>query len=57
MCKEREETVDRLFVTCPFSRSVWNEVLQLAKGKNKWDQRSLVGCYFSWVRDKSEKSF
>lgn len=40
-----------------FSRAVWTEVLQMSSGKNKWDQRTLMDCFHSWIVDKSEKSF
>lgn len=51
-----DETVDHLFVSCPFSREVWNEVLSISSGRNKWEQESLMECLKIWMMDKSEKN-
>jgi hypothetical protein len=41
-------------VTCWIS---FEETLQISNGMNKWEQSSLVDCNYSWIIDKSKKSF
>jgi hypothetical protein len=47
MCKNNHESVDHLFVNCPFTREVWKEILHITSGKKKWEKRSLIDCFHS----------
>jgi hypothetical protein len=56
LCKQASETVDHLFVLCPFSKVVWMEVLQSYNLQAQWDKASVMECLESWLLDRSISS-
>jgi hypothetical protein len=54
LCKNNEESLDHLFVNCPFTREVWKKLLLINSGKNRWEQRSLIDCFHSWTLDSRQ---
>ena len=51
MCKEEGESVDHLFVHCPFSKEICEETLNLYVGKGKWEGKAFLECLDQWRKD------
>jgi len=48
-----DETIDHIFVHCPFSKKVWFETLTLTHGKGIWDRGNIFECFKGWYKNKS----
>ena len=56
MCKEEGESVNHVFVLCPFYKAVWKVVLHIVNERKKWDKNTLLDCFKSWMIEKSLKN-
>ena len=56
LCKEEGESVNHVFVLCPFSKAIWKVVLHIVNERKKWDKNILLDCIESWMIEKSPKN-
>jgi hypothetical protein len=56
LCNQDSETIDHLFLHCPFTQSVWNKVRIMHGYKTNWFGVNLAECIKIWYEDKSAPS-
>lgn len=49
LCKEQAETIDHLFMRCPFSLSVWAESNKLLTSLGLWQGLSFEDALKDWL--------
>jgi hypothetical protein len=52
LCKNSEETIVHLFLTCTYSQQIWREVEGQLGLSNLWDRDTIVGCFYGWFSNK-----
>lgn len=52
LCMDRQESVLHLFLSCHFSKSVWDTVKTLTEGKGEWSSDSIEGGLERRMYDK-----
>jgi ribonuclease HI len=48
LCYNDAESVDHLFIKCPFSRQVWDRITLELNLKTNWDGSTLTTCFDYW---------
>lgn len=56
LCKDASESIHHLFVGCPFSRAVWEEIFNLLKISGRWEGISLSAAWEFWWDHYSDKN-
>lgn len=54
LCKDNEETLNHLFISCLFSRKIWEEVLGLLKITAQWGNEPLAESWRNWWHTYTE---
>lgn len=57
LCRENEEIVNHLFISCPFVQSVWSVVMQTWKFNRAWKEEPVDQSLFLWFCDVHSNSF
>lgn len=57
LCKDNEESIDHIFVLCPFTKWVWDTCCSLWGLHFNWENVSFEIFYKIWSKNKATKSF
>jgi hypothetical protein len=57
LCKADNESINHIFIICPFAKAVWNALTQDLNLKRSWMGVTLVECMKNWTKDKSVPSY
>eukprot|EP00253_Pinus_taeda_P025512 PITA_25512 len=48
LCKLSEETINHLFISCPFTKKIWVEVMRLLKTNAQWGADTMEVSWSKW---------
>jgi hypothetical protein len=56
-CKSENESISHLFISCIFTKSIWERLNTILNFKGVWTGSLLSDCFKSWIKEKSNITY